>query len=227
MSRWTPLVAVAMLAGCSGLDEGEAGVVALEVRAPLPPIVEVGETVQFSATPLDADGDSVGVPVAWRTPDATLSVGESTGLVTGLAPGVGQVQALVGSLVGELVRLDVIAPADTLVLVGDSVVAAPAEPGVSPTLTAQLQSFNPAGPLEARPVIFEITRPTASPLAVTLAGGARIDTLNTIGDGTVGVIVSRDPAVPLTDTVFVEIRASRTRGAAVPGSGQRFIVLFQ
>lgn len=227
MTRWPRLIAVAILAGCSGLDEGEAGVVALEVRAPLPPIVEVGETVQFSATPLDAEGDSVGVPVTWRTPDATLSVGETTGLVTGVAPGPGQVQAVVGSLVGELVSLDVIPPADTLVLVGDSVVAAPAEPGVSPSLTAQLQSFNPAGPLEARPVIFEITRPTATPLAVTLPGGVLTDTLTTSADGTVGVIVSRDPGVPLTDTVFVAIRASRTRGAAVPGSGQRFIVLFQ
>jgi hypothetical protein len=225
--RWPRLVAVAILAGCSGLDEGEAGVVALEVRAPLPAIVEVGETVQFSATPLDADGDSVGVPVTWRSPDATLAVDAASGLVTGVAPGTGRVQALVGSLVGELVSLAVIAPADTLLLVGDSVVVAPAVPGVTPTLTAQLQSFNPAGPLDARPLIFEITRPTAVPLAVTLPGGVLINTLPTIADGTAGVIVSRAPGVPLTDTVFVEIRASRTRGAAVPGSGQRFIVLFQ
>ena len=226
MRRWHCL-ALTVLLGCSGLDEGEAGVVALEVRAPLPAIVEVGESVQFSAKPLDANGDSVGVPVTWRSPDATLAVGETTGLVTGVAPGRGFVQAVVGSLVGELVELGVIAPADTLGVVGDSVVIAPADPGSSPPLTVLLQSFNPAGPIDARPVVFEITRPTAEPRAVTLPGGVLIDTLPTAADGTVGVVVTRNPAVPLSDSVFVEIRASRTRGAPVPGSGQRFIVLFQ
>jgi hypothetical protein len=29
------------------------------------------------------------------------------------------------------------------------------------------------------------------------------------------------------DTAIVEVRAERTSGAAVPGSGQRFIILFQ
>jgi hypothetical protein len=225
--RWHRLVPLAILMGCSGLDEGEAGVVALEVRAPLPAIVEVGETVQFSAKPLDANGDSVGVPVSWRSPDVTLTVGEATGLVTGVAPGPGRVQAVVGSLVGELVSLAVLAPADTLSVVGDSVVIAPADPGVTPPLTVLLQSFHPAGPLDDRPVVFEITRPTAEPLAVTLPGGVLIDTLTTAGDGTVGVIVSRVLTAPVPDTVTVEIRASRTRGAVVPGSGQRFIVLFQ
>jgi hypothetical protein len=227
VKRWHGLVAALVLLGCSGLDESEAGIVGLEVRAPLPPVVEVGETVQFSARPLDADGDSVGVPVLWRSPDATVAVGEATGLVTGLAPGTGRVQAVVGSLVGELVELSVIARADTLGLVGDSVVVAAAEPGVTPPLTVLLQSFDPAGPLDARPVVYEITRPTAQPLAVTLPGGVLIDTLATSADGTVGPLVSRVPGTPVPDTVFVEIRASRTRGAVVPGSGQRFIVLFQ
>lgn len=227
MTRWAALLTPALFLGCSSLDEAEGGVVALEVRAPLPAIVEVGESVQFSATPLDANGDSVAVPVTWRSPDATVSVGETTGLVTGVAPGDGRVQASVGSLAGELVSLSVLAPADTIGIVGDSVVIAPADPGVTLPLTVLLQSFQPAGVLENRPVIYEITRPTTEPLAVTLPGGVLIDTLTTAADGTAGVSVSRVADTPLPDTVLVEIRASRTRGAAVPGSGQRFIVLFQ
>ena len=227
MRRWAGLIPLALLLGCSGLEEAEGGVVALEVRAPLPPIVEVGETVAFEATALDADGNSVPVPVTWRSPDATLTVDETTGLVTGVSPGPGRVQASVGSLAGELVTLSVIAPADSIGILGDSVVIAPANPGATPALTVLLQSFHPAGVLSGQPVIFEITRPTADPRAVTLPGGVLIDTLQTAEDGTAGIVVSRVPDAAVPDTVIVEIRASRTRNAPVPGSGQRFIVLFQ
>ena len=227
MRRWRRLVPLAVLLGCSSLDEGEAGVVALEIRAPFPAVVEVGETVQFSARPLDADGDSVAVPVVWRSPDNTVTVGAATGLVTGVAPGTGRVQATVGSLASELVVMSVLAPADTLILVGDSVITAPAEPGTTPALQVLLQSFHPPGALGSRPVIYEITRPAGDPAVVTLPGNLQIDTLTTAADGTAGVMVSRVAGAAVPDTVVVEIRASRTRGAAVPGSGQRFIVLFQ
>lgn len=226
MRRWLRLLPLALLVGCSELDEGEGGIVALEVRAPFPAIVEVGETVQLSAKPLDADGDSVDAPVSWRSPDATVSVGETTGQVTGVSPGTGRVQATSGSLSSELISFSVLAPADTLLLVGDSVVTAAPEPGTA-TLTTELQSFSPPGVLASRPVIYEITRPTATPLAVTLPGGVLIDTLTTGADGRASVTLSRDLATAVPDSVFVEIRASRTRGAVVPGSGQRFIVLFQ
>lgn len=227
MRRWSRLLPLAVLLGCSNLDEGEAGVVALEVRAPFPATVEVGETLQLSAVPLDADGDSVAATVTWHSPDATVSIGETTGLLTGVAPGTGRVQATAGSLSSELISFSVIAPADTLVLVGDSVVVAAAEPGATTPLTVRLESFNPAGVLDARPVVYEIIRPTAAPFAATLPNGALIDTLATNPDGTLGVIVSRTTTLPVPDSVFVEVRASRTRGAVVPGSGQRFIVLFQ
>jgi hypothetical protein len=225
--RWGRLLPLAILLGCSNLDEGEGGVVALEVRAPFPATVEVGETLQLTAVPLDADGDSVAATVTWHSPDATVTIGETTGLLTGVAPGTGRVQATAGSLSSDLIPFGVIAPADTLALVGDSVVVAAADPGTTVPLTVRLESFNPAGALDARPVVYEITRPTAAPFAVTLPNGAVIDTFATGADGTVGVPVSRVTTLPVPDSVFVEVRASRTRGAAVPGSGQRFIVLFQ
>jgi hypothetical protein len=48
-----------------------------------------------------------------------------------------------------------------------------------------------------------------------------------VSDGTAGITVSRVAGATVSDSVFVEVRASRTRGAPVPGSGQRFILLFQ
>ena len=227
MTRLWRLLPLALLVGCSDLDELEGGIVALEVRTPFPAVVEVNETVQLSATPLDAEGDSVAVPVTWRTPDPTVLVGETSGIVTGLSPGTGRVQATSGSLSSELISLSVIAPADTVVLEGDSIVVTPATPGLTAPLTVRLESFSPPGVLGTRPVVFEITRPTATPLAVTLPGGVLIDTIATGADGRAAITVSRVTTEAVPDSVFVEVRASRTRGAVVPGSGQRFIVLFQ
>ena len=226
MSRWLCLLPAALLIGCSNLDEGEAGIVALEVRTPVPEIVEVGESLQLTAVPLDANGDSVAAPVVWRTPDLTLTIGETTGLVTGLVPGTGAVQATSGSLSSALVDLTVIAPADTLLLVGDSVVIAPAASGTA-TLTVRLDSRNPAGAAGTRPVAFEITRPTTDPLQVTLAAGALTQSVPSAGDGTAAVTVTLVSASTVPDSVFVVVGATRTRGGVVPGSGQRFIVLFQ
>jgi hypothetical protein len=39
--------------------------------------------------------------------------------------------------------------------------------------------------------------------------------------------LSRIAGLAAPDTAIVTVRAARTRGAAVPGSGQRFLVLFQ
>ncbi|HUF35110.1 MAG TPA: Ig-like domain-containing protein, partial [Gemmatimonadales bacterium] len=197
MRRWAHLLAPAVLLGCSSLDEGEAGVVALEIRVPAPAVVEVGETIQFTAKPLDAEGDSVPVAVTWRSPDPTVTVGEATGLVTGVAPGTARVQAAAGSLSSELVVLNVIAPADTLILVGDSVVTAAPDPGTTAPLVVLLESRNPAGPLGSRPVIYEITRPPGEPAVVTLSGSVRIDTLTTAADGTAGVTVTRVAGPPV------------------------------
>jgi hypothetical protein len=223
------LLPLAILLGCSSLDEGEAGVVSLEITAPSALSLEVGEQLQLTAVALNADGEAVDVPVTWRTPDATLTVDEPTGLVTGVSPGTGRVQAAAGSLSSDLLSLTVLAPADTLIIVGDSVVPVASEPGVSPALVVRLESFNPPGVLASRPVVYEITSPPAGGVpAVTLSGGVQVATANTGADGTVtSVGLSRNTAVPAPDTAFVTVRATRTGGTVVPGSGQRFIVVFQ
>lgn len=226
MSGRLGLLLLGVLAACSGLQETEGGVVQLDVTVPGPDSVEVGESIQLSAKPLDKNGDSVGTPVTWLSADATATI-DATGLLTGISPGAARVQAGVGSLNSELITFAVVAPADTLVLPGDSVLTVPAGTGTSSDMVTRLDSFNPPGALPGRRVIYAITSPdpAAAPPAVVFSTGAVADTLTTGADGTAAAVLSVIGAPP--DTVIVEARATRTRGAVVPGSGQRFIVLFQ
>jgi hypothetical protein len=230
--RLLRLVSLAIALGCSSLDEGETTAVSLEVITPSPPTIEVGEQLQLSARALNADGQVVEVPVSWQVPAsdaAFLAVDQTSGVITGLSPGTGRVQASTGSLSSDLLQFNVIAPADTLIIVGDSVIAVPVEPGVTQPLVVRLESFHPPSVLDSRPVVYEITRPVGGdPPVVVLSGGVQAVTSTTGGDGTVStVVLSRTPGTIAPDTTTVEVRATRTRGTAVPGSGQRFIVVFQ
>jgi Bacterial Ig-like domain (group 2) len=229
VTRRISLVLLAAAMGCSELPEAEQGVVAIEVRLPGPDTVEVGETIQLSAKPLDANGDSVGAPVVWVSADPSATIDPSSGMLTGVSPGSARVQASVGGLSSALITFAVVAPADTLLIVGDSVVAAIRTDPSSPPLITQLQSFNPAGVLEGRGVIYAITSPdpAAAPPSVLLAGGVVTDTLVTAADGTASATLSVVAGGTPPDTVIVTVRAERTRGATVPGSGQRFIVVYQ
>lgn len=228
MRRWACLLPLLAAAACSSLDEGEGGVVGLEIQLPEFSTLEIGEQVQLAARALDADGETVDATVEWRASNAALTV-DATGLVTAVATGTADVQASVGSLNSGRIAFSIIAPADTIVIVGDSVFVIPivAEPPGSATLMVRLDSHS-AGPLASRPVIYEITQPVAGATAVVqLAGGVQSDTLTTITDGTVSAVLSLVPGQVPPDTAIVQVRATRTRGAAVPGSGQRFIILFQ
>lgn len=226
MRRLALLISWWLVLGCSDLTEGAGGVVGLEIRTPELTTIEVGENLPLTAQALDKDGNVVAADITWRAPDPTLTVDASTGVITGVSPGTGRVQAFVGSLSSSLVSFTVITPADTLVLVGDSVF--PVGPGVpsSPALVTQAQTFVPPAPLPSWPVIYEVTRPLDG--SVALPGGVQIDTLLTGTDGAVSsVTLNRVSGTIQPDTAIVEIRSFHTRGAPVPGSGQRFIILFQ
>jgi hypothetical protein len=227
--RWVCLLPLLAAGACSGLDEGEGGVVGLEIQIPALLTLEVGEQVQLSAHALDADGQTVDATILWSASDAALSV-DATGLVTGVAPGSGEVQAAVGSLTSERIDFSVLAPADTIIIVGDSVFVIPiaADPPGTANLMVRLESRAPVGPLGSRPVIYEITQPVAGAAPVVqLAGGVQSDTLLTVADGTAVTALSLVTGQTPPDTAIVEVRANRARGSAVPGSGQRFIILFQ
>jgi hypothetical protein len=228
VTRLVALVSLAWVLGCGNLTEGDGGVVKLEIRVPALTSVEVGETLQLSARALDSDGNPVDIPIDWRTADATLTV-DDTGVVTGVAAGAGQVQAFAGSLASARIALTVLTRADTLVLAGDSVVTV--APGVtaSTPLIVQLQSFSQATPLANRPVVYTVTSPPdAGTHSVELPGGVLIDTVSTGSSGVnQSVTLNRVVGVPSPDTAIVQVRSYRSSGQDVPGSGQRFIVLFQ
>ncbi len=229
MRRCAGLLSLLVATACSGLDEGEGGVVAIEVEVPQLQTLEVGEQVQMVARALDADGDVVDAAIAWRSSAPAVSV-DGAGIVTAAAPGQADVQASVGSLSSGRVGFTVQARADTLIIVGDSVFTIPivTDPPGTATLTVRLESFDPPGVLETRPVIFEITSPLPGAVPVVqLVGGQQSDTVNTSAAGVSTVAVQAVIGQTPPDTAIVEVRAERIRGDAVPGSGQRFIVLFQ
>lgn len=213
---------------CSDLTEGAGGVVGLEIRTPELLTLEVGEALQLSATAVDKNGNPVATEITWRAPDPTLAV-DPTGLITGVAPGTGRVQAFSGSLASGLVTFNVIARADTIVIGVDSVLTV--GPGVtaSAPMVVQLQSFSPPGALPSWPVIYVVTSPQdpAAP-TVLLPNGFLADTIETGMDGAVSTeTLTRVNGTTQPDTAIVEVRSFRTRGGEVPGSGQRFIILFQ
>jgi hypothetical protein len=96
-------------------------------------------------------------------------------------------------------------------------------------MVAYLQSHNPTAVLPDRPVVYAVTSPPdVGPRTVELPGGVLVDTVNTGTDGAVSTVtLNRVSSIAQPDTAIVEVRAFRTRGAPVPGSGQRFIVIFQ
>ncbi len=223
------LVAAALL-GCSGLDEGEAGVVGIEVSYPGPDTLEVGQSIQLSARPLNKDGDSVGTAVTWVSVDPTATIDAATGVLTGVSAGGARVQATVGALGSQLITFAVIDPADTLVLTSDSVVTLPAGAVASAPLTARLDHFTPAGsvPLAGRGVIYALTSPdpAAGTPTVLLQGDVIADTLPTGSDGNAATTLVVVAGATPPDSAIVTVRAERTGSVPVPGSGQRFIIRF-
>jgi hypothetical protein len=216
-----------MVLGCSNLTEGPGGVVELEISTPAAREVEVGETLQLTARALDRDGNPLDVPITWLSSAPALTV-DNTGLVTGVAPGEAQVQASVGSLSSGQILLTAIARADTLVIVSDSIIIVPVGAAASAPLAVQVLSFSSAGPLPNRPVVYTVTSPPdVGDHTVELPGGVLIDTISTGPAGDAGAVTLNRTAIPSPDTAIVQVRSYRASGADVPGSGQRFIVLFQ
>lgn len=249
-SAWAPLhpsfrhpvllVLFVLSAGCANIADDGSGVIALEVQQPVPPVVEVGDTIALVARALDRDGNPMDVAIEWRTPDpANVFVETTTGRIAGLVPGtIGRVQATQGSLVSDLISLNVVPRADTIAIAPDTLTVDPLSTTSGP-LVARVSALVEGGyvALPGRSVIYEIVEPAfADPAARTVeitgtatSPGALADTVLTGGDGqpAVPVTLSRMPGFTAPDTVEVSVRVLRRSGALVPGSGQRFVVAFQ
>ena len=232
--RRTAIAAVGVVAaaGCSDVTTDEGGIVALEVRAPLSPSVEAGDTLRLRARALDRNGDSVDATIIWRTPDPSIRVDSLTGLVTGISAGAGRVQATEGSLASEFVTISVVPGADTLEVpaAGATVTVDPAAT-VSPPLVSRLARLDPAEGASNRPIVYSIVAPLFPDPAlrtVEITGAGLVDTVLTDLDGNPSpqVTLSRIAGQIAPATVLVEVNAFRRNGGLIPGSGQRFTVTF-
>ncbi|MGQ0703258.1 MAG: hypothetical protein ACT4PM_09020 [Gemmatimonadales bacterium] len=98
--------------GCGDLPTTSEGVAFLEIEPPPSTTIQVGDTLHFQARTLDRSGNPLEVLVRWRTPDTTITVGETTGLVVGVYAGSGRVQAAVGEdeLVSDFITVTVQEP---------------------------------------------------------------------------------------------------------------------
>lgn len=207
---------------------------ALEVTRPPVLQLEVGDSLQMTARALDAEGEVVpGAGIWWTTPDTTVRVDSASGWVVPLRGLLaGRVLARAGSLVSATTTFTFLARADTLILAYPADTTLPADATGSGAIAARLESFDPAGPLSGRSLVFEVIEPQfADPglRTVELSGGALLDTVVTGASGEASPPVELLPVAgqTLPDSAVVEVRSARFRGTdPVPGSGQRTIIRF-
>jgi hypothetical protein len=224
------------LVSCSNAGELADGVIEIQVIPPQPSIIDFGDTTRFVAVPLNQEGDSVGAPVVWVTPDdsSLTIIDAATGLVTGTRPNTaGRMQAVLGTLTTGFYPLGIRARADTIVFPDDTVITVASDVSASTPLLPVLQSFNPAGPVVAQNLVFSIVQPafpdTTGLQSVALGNNLLVQTVLTAADGTpvTGVTVTRVAGRVTPDSVLVSVTATQSSGHAVPGSGQLFLVLFE
>src|ERR1043165_8122068 len=86
-----PVAALAALLGaCGSLPTTSEGVALLEIRPPADLTVIVGDSLRIGARALDREGNPLDVLIHWRTPDTTITVGDTSGVVIGVAAGSGR-----------------------------------------------------------------------------------------------------------------------------------------
>ncbi len=220
-----------VLAACSQLPSGEDGVVALELRLPSPAVVEQNDTLGLRARALNANGDSVGAVVYWRTLDDTLlTVVDSIGLVTtSRTLGTARVQARVGSLRSDIVTLTLRQRSDTLLLTVPDTVVIPATDSASAALGARVESRDPVGGVGGTSILYEVVDSVAARGTVRFANGLLVFRATTGSNGAPVTAVTLRKVATQVPPAVVEVRltALRPSGTPVPGSGQIFTLLFQ
>ena len=231
--RW--LLLGLALGACSNLSGDSDTPVLLEIRVPVgigagSPPVEIGDTFQLSARALNQDGDSVAATFTWRTPDtALIFVEPATGRISGKKIGTARVQVTSGGLTSNLVNFSVVPAAESLQIIPPDSARVLTTDTASVPLVAELDTLNPTGPLAARQITYQLTTIFGQPGdTASLSGGATIRAVatNALGQPTSPVYVRAIPSLARPDSVLVVVTALRPSGAAIPGSGQVFIVRF-
>jgi trimeric autotransporter adhesin len=78
---------------------------------PISSTIKVGQTQQFTASALDANGNTVsGVTFTWHNSSAGVAIVGTDGLATGIAPGMTMINASVGTVTSQTATLTVTAP---------------------------------------------------------------------------------------------------------------------
>jgi hypothetical protein len=240
MSRGVRGVVLALLvAGCSSLSSDANGVVAIEVVSPSVPVIEDGDTLNqvtltIHARALNLEGDSIDAGLVWTSADTLAQVVDSgipyiVGHGTSGSP---RLQARVGSLGSTVIIYTLRARSDTLTLAGGDSIVVPSADDESDSLQVVAQSYNPAGPVSGRRLVFTIVSPvfaTPADRTVEFTGGGLADTVvsGATGQPQVRVTLSRIPGIPAPDSAVVTVSAVRPSGRAVPGLARPFVVYFQ
>lgn len=223
---------LALLAACSNLATTDGGVSSVEILVPSPAEVEAGGSIQLVGVARGPDGEPLDVPVYWRALDTTIAVDSISGELSGLLAGkTGRVVARAIDLYSAIATFTVLFPADTLVLVGDSVLTVAAGTTASPPLTVRVDAGDPPAPVDRRRVTFEVISPVfADPddRTVEFTGGRLAMSVPTATTGTPSppVTLNRRQGQTAPDTAVVRVTVYRPGGGTVPGSGQHFLVLF-
>ncbi|MBK9068002.1 MAG: hypothetical protein IPL76_14165 [Gemmatimonadetes bacterium] len=230
MTRRGLVAALALLAGCSDIS-GSKGVVALELRLPSPPVVEPLDTLTLHAVAYDIDGDSLDLPVYWRTPDTTLILVDSAGrLTTALTSGTGRVQARAGNLYSAVSSpaFTIRPRSDTLRLTVPDTLTILAGDTASGPLDVALESNDPAGGISGASILYEVVDTAAARGLVRFAGDVLVFRATTATGGTPSpaVTLRKVPGATPPATVQVRVSATRPSGTPVPGSGQLFTLTF-
>lgn len=224
VGRRGALLALAAVVACSSLGDPNQPV-SIEFLVPIPPVVEVNDTIVLRARVLNQNGDSIAAEIRWRTPDtAAVAVDSITGEFWGKSGTSGRVQPISGSLVIPLVTFQVYARADTVILsaAAETLHVAAADSESAP-LAPKVAKFDGTG-LGSRTVILTLLEPLDS--SVVLTGNVFVDSLPTRSDGTpVQNIRLKKRGTP-PDSAVVEVGARHVSGAIVAGSGQRIKVFF-
>lgn len=233
MNRSALVLAAATLATCSDFTTTDGGIASIEVFAPSPAEVEVGVAVQLRAVARNTEGDSLDIPIYWRSLDTTIAVDSTLGQVSGLTAGqTGRVVARAEDLYSSPVTFTVLSPADTVVRVTDSAVTVAAAETASPELVVRLDGGDPAQPVPGWRVTYDVIAPVFATLddrTVEFPGGLLAIAPRSSAAGTPEPAVTLQRRIGQTqpDTALVRVTVYRPDGTAVAGSGLLFYVLFE